>query len=89
VSATPEEIEIAEAAWRILQNTGGLMDRSDIQQRFGQTRQRAFALSKQRHFPDPIGTVGGRPVWLALHVERYHAQPPPTGRPPKAKAPDG
>jgi hypothetical protein len=89
VSATPEDIEIAEAAWRILQHTGGLMDRVDIRERYGQTRQRAFALTNQRYFPDPIGTIGDRPVWLAVHVERYHAQPPPTGRPPKTRAPDG
>jgi hypothetical protein len=89
VSSKEEPTEIAEFAWRILQSTGGLMDRSDIRERFGQTRQRAFTLTNQRHFPDPVGTIGGRPVWLAAHVERYRSQPPRTGRPPKARGADG
>lgn len=89
MSGTPEDIEIAESAWRILQTAGGLMARSDIQERFGQTRQRAFRLTNQRFFPDPIGTIGGRPVWLGAHVERYHAALPLRGRPPQTPSGDG
>lgn len=73
VNDNAAEIEIAEAAWRILQQTGGLLDRSDIAQRHGLTRQRTFALTKNKGFPKPEGEIGGRPIWLALKVDRYRA----------------
>lgn len=75
------EIEIAEAAWRILQQTGGLIDRPAIAARFGLSRQRTYQMTNNKSFPAPVGELGpGRPIWLTLHVERYraHAQP---GRP--------
>ena len=74
------EIEIAEAAWRILKQTGGLVDRSDIARRHQLTRQRAYELTNNISFPSPVGEVGGRPVWLTLHVDRYRARSWP-GRP--------
>jgi hypothetical protein len=88
VNERPDDVEIAEAAWRILASTGGLMDRSDIRRRFGHRRQRTFELTNQRYFPDPVGSIGERPVWLAAHVERYHASPPRSGRPPKTEGTD-
>jgi len=74
------DIEIAEAAWRILQQAGGVLDRTDIAQRHGLTRQRTFELTKNKSFPKPVGVVGGRPVWIALQVDRYRANAR-TGRP--------
>lgn len=74
------DIEIAQAAWRILEQTGGVLDRTDIAKRHGLTRQRTFALTKNKGFPDPVGVVGGRPVWIALHVDHYRASSR-TGRP--------
>lgn len=74
------EIEIAEAAWRILKQTGGLVDRSDIARRHNLSRQRAYELTNNVSFPKPVGEVGGRPVWLTLHVDRYRARARP-GRP--------
>ena len=75
-----DETEIAEAAWRILKQAGGLVDRSDIARRHGLTRQRAFEITNNKSFPQPVGQIGGRPVWLAVHVDRYRAQARP-GRP--------
>lgn len=74
------DIEIAEAAWRILKQTGGLVDRSDIARRHHLSRQRAYELTNNVSFPKPVGEVGGRPVWLTLHVDRYRARARP-GRP--------
>ncbi len=73
-------IEIAEAAWRILKQTGGLVDRSDIGRRYHLSRQRAYELTKNISFPAPVGEIGGKPVWLTLHVDRYRANAKP-GRP--------
>jgi hypothetical protein len=80
VSDDAGDVEIAEAAWRILAQTGGLLDRSDIASRYGLTRQRVFELTHNKSFPAAVGEIGGRPVWLTLHVDRYRAQAQP-GRP--------
>lgn len=83
VTAADDELEIAHAAWRILAASGGLIDRADIARRFDLSRGRVYNLTAQRHFPAPVGEIGGRPVWLAAAVERYRSQPPPVGRPRK------
>jgi predicted DNA-binding transcriptional regulator AlpA len=83
VTSADDELEIAQAAWRILAASGGLIDRGDIARRFGLSRGRVYNLTTQRHFPAPVGKIGGRPVWLAAAVERYRSQPPPVGRPRK------
>lgn len=80
VNDNASDIEIAEAAWRILKQTGGLVDRSDIARRHHLSRQRAYELTNNVSFPKPVGEVGGRPVWLTLHVDRYRARARP-GRP--------
>jgi predicted DNA-binding transcriptional regulator AlpA len=74
------DIEIAEAAWRILKQTGGLLDRTAIAQRYGLTRQRTYELTTNKSFPAPVDVIAGRPVWLTLHVDRYRARAQP-GRP--------
>ena len=74
------DIEIAEAAWRILKQAGGLVDRSDIARRYDLTRQRTFEITNNKSFPKPVAEIGGRPVWLTVHVDRYRAQARP-GRP--------
>jgi len=80
VSDAAAEIEIAEAAWRILSQTGGLLDRPAMQKRYGLSRQRAYGLTNNKNFPKPVGQIGDRPVWLTLHVDRYRALSKP-GRP--------
>ncbi len=80
VSVDAGEIEIAEAAWRILNQTGGLIDRVDIAKRYGLSRQRAFQMTANNIFPKPVAEIGGRPVWLTVHVDRYRAHARP-GRP--------
>jgi hypothetical protein len=74
VNDDTSEIEIAEAAWRILQQTGGVSDRSDIARRHNLSRQRTYELTNNQSFPAPVGEVGGKPVWLTLHVDRYRAR---------------
>ena len=56
------------------------MDRSDIARRHHLSRRRAYELTKNLSFPKPVGEIGGKPVWLTLHVDRYRAQARP-GRP--------
>lgn len=80
VNDNARDIEIAEAAWRILKRTGGLVDRREIARRHNLTRQRTYELTNNQSFPKPVGEVGGRPVWLTLHVDRYRARAQP-GRP--------
>jgi hypothetical protein len=80
VSDGAGDVEIAEAAWRILKHTGGLLDRSAIAQRYGLTRQRTYELTTNKSFPEPVDVIAGRPVWLTLHVDRYRARAQP-GRP--------
>jgi predicted DNA-binding transcriptional regulator AlpA len=80
VSQDAADIEIAEAAWRILKQTGGLLDRSAIAQRYGLSRQRTYELTNNKSFPAPVDLIAGRPVWLTLHVDRYRANAQP-GRP--------
>ncbi len=89
VSGADDSAEIARAAWDILVASGGLVDRSDIRRRWDMSRARVYELSGQRHFPAPVGEIGGRPVWLSVEVDRYRAQPPPTGRPRRSPAPPG
>lgn len=78
-----DRLEVATAAWRILEASGGLLNRADIARTLGVTPNRAWHLAQQRHFPNPVGELGGRPVWLAAAVEAYRASPPPVGRPRK------
>ena len=85
MSEGADEMEIAEAAWRILKQTGGLVDRSDIARRHDLSRQRTYGLTNNLSFPKPVGEIGGRPVWLRLQVDRYRAQAQP-GRPKKRPA---
>lgn len=80
VSDDAADIEIAEAAWRILKHAGGLLDRSAIAQRYGLSRQRTYELTNNKSFPEPVDRIAGRPVWLTLHVDRYRAGAQP-GRP--------
>ena len=81
-----DETEIAEAAWRILAQTGGLLDRPAIQKRYGLSRQRTYGLSTNKSFPRPVGTIGDRPVWLAVHVDHYRAHSKPGRRPRNPEA---
>jgi predicted DNA-binding transcriptional regulator AlpA len=74
VNDDARDIEIADAAWRILRCTGGLVDRSAIAQRHSLSRQRTYELTNNLSFPKPVGEIGGRPVWLTLQVDRYRAQ---------------
>lgn len=74
------DIAIAEAAWRILKQTGGLLDRSAIALRYGLSRQRTYELTNNKSFPAPVDVIAGRPIWLTLHVDRYRARAQP-GRP--------
>jgi hypothetical protein len=83
VTASDDPHEIAHAAWSIVAAMGGILDRRDIAERYRLSRGRVFQLTQQRHFPEPAGEVGGRPVWLAADVEHYRSHPPPVGRPPK------
>lgn len=85
VSTHDDTAEIARAAWQILAASGGLVDRSDIRRRWNMNRSRVHELTGQRFFPDPVGEIGGRPVWLAVDVDAYRAHPPPPGRPPRAE----
>jgi predicted DNA-binding transcriptional regulator AlpA len=80
VNDDASELEIAEAAWRILKQTGGLVDRPAIAARFGLSRQRTYEMTNNKSFPAPVGELGDRPVWLTVHVDRYRAQAKP-GRP--------
>ncbi len=80
VNDDASELEIAEAAWRILKQTGGLVDRPGIAARFGLSRQRTYEMTNNKSFPAPVGELGDRPVWLTVHVDRYRAQAKP-GRP--------
>lgn len=85
--ATDDRQRIAHAAWGILQTTGGLVDRTEIARRYGVTRGRVHQLTRQKHFPPPVHGAGtSHPLWLAVDVEAYRAQPPPVGRPPKESA---
>jgi hypothetical protein len=84
VTASDDQQKIAHAAWSILAATGGLLDRAEITRRYGLSRGRVSALTRQKHFPCPVqGAGGSHPLWLAIDVERYRAQPPPVGRPRK------
>jgi hypothetical protein len=79
-----DQQEIAHAAWRIVATTGGLVDRAEIARRYGLSRGRVHQLTGQKHFPAPVhGTGTSHPLWLAVDVEAYRAQPPRVGRPPK------
>lgn len=83
-TATDEQQEIAHAAWRIVAATGGLVDRAEIARRYDLSRGRVHQLTGQKHFPRPVHGAGTtHPLWLAVDVEVYRAQPPPVGRPPK------
>jgi predicted DNA-binding transcriptional regulator AlpA len=89
VTASDDQRQIAHAAWSILAATGGLIDRAEIARRYGLSRGRVHQLTRQRHFPRPVQGEGtSHPMWLAIDVEHYRAQPPPIGRPPKRPSGD-
>lgn len=81
------ELEIAEAAWRILSQTGGLLDRGAIARRHGLSRQRTYEMTNNQSFPAPVGEIGGRPVWLTLHVDHYRERAR-SGRPTSSPVED-
>ena len=89
VSASDDQQQIAHAAWSILAATGGVLDRGDIARRYGLSRGRVHQLTGQRHFPRAVQGEGtSHPIWLAIDVETYRAQPPRSGRPPKQPTAD-
>jgi hypothetical protein len=84
VTASDDQLKIAHAAWSILAATGGLLNRVQIAERYGLSRGRVSALTRQKHFPCAVQDAdGSHPLWLAIDVERYRSQPPPVGRPRK------
>jgi predicted DNA-binding transcriptional regulator AlpA len=84
VTASDDQHKIAHAAWSILATTGGLLNRVQIAERYGISRGRVHTLTRQKHFPRPVQDAdSSHPLWLAIDVERYRAQPPPVGRPRK------
>lgn len=75
-AASPDPHQVAASAWLLLEAYGGVWARADIQRELGVSRGRVAELTRQTHFPAPIGEVGGRPVWLAVDVQAYRRDPP-------------
>jgi prophage regulatory protein len=65
---------------------GRLYTTGDIADRLGVTRQRAYALSRQKGFPDPFDEwTNGLAVWLVDDVDAWFA----AKRPELAEEPEG
>jgi hypothetical protein len=48
-----------------------LLGASDIAELFGWDVKKVSSYKDRSWFPSPIGTIGGRPVWLKSHIEAY------------------
>jgi hypothetical protein len=56
---------------KAIERNGGLANVTDLGKQFRVSRQRAAKLSQHPGFPEPVGTVGGRPVWLASEAQQW------------------
>jgi predicted DNA-binding transcriptional regulator AlpA len=62
-----------------------LMGTAEIAVALGVGRQRAYTISRQRGFPEPLGTIEAGAVWDAEVVEEWIAK----NRPALAEDPEG
>jgi hypothetical protein len=64
---------------------GGLANQADLARRWRVSDARVGQLVRLDGFPEPVGEVGGRPVWLAGECDGWKATRRP-GRPPAGGA---
>jgi hypothetical protein len=50
---------------------GGLVSAADLARDWGLTRQRLTVLQRAQGFPEPVGEVNGRPVWLGNETSEW------------------
>lgn len=55
----------------IIQRAGGLVSASDLSRTWGISKTRVAVLVGRESFPEPVGSVGGRPVWLASEARQW------------------
>jgi predicted DNA-binding transcriptional regulator AlpA len=55
----------------IIERNGGLVSASDLARVWGVSKTRLTVLTHRGSFPEPVGTVGGRPVWLAGEAQDW------------------
>lgn len=60
--------------------------RRDLAERWGITRQRLAQLTALQDFPQPVGKIDGRPVWLLAECEAWRAARPRAGRPKRGQS---
>jgi hypothetical protein len=63
-----------------IKRAGGLANVTDLGKQFRVSRQRAAKLTQHPGFPEPVGTVGGRPVWLASEAQQWRDKQTQTNR---------
>lgn len=87
--AAPGTPAAARRAWERLEIAGGVITRSELQQSWQMTRQRAHQVTTGAEFPAPVieGTNGHAALWLTADVEQWRRTwTPPSGpsseRPP-------
>lgn len=52
-------------------DAGGLVNAGDLARVWALSRARVSELVAMGDFPEPVGAVGGRPVWLLQHCDRW------------------
>jgi hypothetical protein len=55
----------------IIEREGGLVNAADLARGWDVSKQRMTVLTHREGFPVPVGTVGGRPVWLASEAAEW------------------
>jgi predicted DNA-binding transcriptional regulator AlpA len=55
----------------IIERSGGLVSASDLARVWGVSKTRLTVLTHRESFPEPVATVGGRPVWLASEAQQW------------------
>lgn len=65
---------------------GGLVNAADLARVWDVSRARVSELQAMPDFPEPIDTVGDRPVWLLEQCDQWRRGRPATaGRPPRGR----
>jgi hypothetical protein len=54
-----------------INRAGGLLSAADLARDWNLTRQRLTVLQRAEGFPEPVGTVNGRPVWAGNDAREW------------------
>lgn len=67
----PLQDDASEVARGAVQGAGGLCCQVDLARRWGVSRARVHQIVREAEFPQPVGVVASREVWLVSECDLY------------------